>query len=142
MNYSIKLDWPPTINSYFRDFVINGSARRALTKAGKEYRQHVASRCVKEGIADLRLRGRLKVKIFAYPGDERKRDLDNLLKSLLDALGTKMNKKKDVVLTACVYEDDSQIDDLHIVRLDKNKNDPHVLVVIEPVPEQQVSLLD
>jgi crossover junction endodeoxyribonuclease RusA len=43
--------------------------------------------------------------INVYPPDARKRDLDNLLKCLLDSLQT-----------AKVYEDDSQIDYLLIKR--------------------------
>ncbi len=49
--------------------------------------------------------GRLRVEIEAYPPDRRKRDLDNILKSLLDAL-----------TYAGIWEDDSQIDDLRIYR--------------------------
>ncbi|NBW23084.1 MAG: RusA family crossover junction endodeoxyribonuclease, partial [Caulobacteraceae bacterium] len=41
----------------------------------------------------------------AFPPDKRKRDLDNVLKSLLDAL-----------THANVWDDDSQIDDLRIYR--------------------------
>lgn len=48
---------------------------------------------------------RLSLSILAYPPDRRKRDLDNILKSLLDAL-----------MHARVYSDDSQIDRLSIMR--------------------------
>jgi crossover junction endodeoxyribonuclease RusA len=47
------------------------------------------------------------VNIFVYPPDRRRRDLDNFLKSLLDAL-----------VYSKVLEDDSLIDDLRIVRKD------------------------
>jgi crossover junction endodeoxyribonuclease RusA len=47
----------------------------------------------------------LKVKVYLYPPDRRKRDIDNNMKSLLDAMEH-----------AGVYENDSQIDDLHIIR--------------------------
>jgi crossover junction endodeoxyribonuclease RusA len=47
----------------------------------------------------------LRVEIEAWPPDKRKRDLDNILKSLLDAL-----------TYAGIWEDDSQIDDLRIYR--------------------------
>jgi len=48
---------------------------------------------------------RLSVFIEAFPPDKRKRDLDNVLKSLLDALQH-----------AGVYADDCQIDRLSIIR--------------------------
>lgn len=49
---------------------------------------------------------RLSLTIDAYPPDRRKRDLDNILKSLLDALQH-----------AGIYSDDSQIDILKISRI-------------------------
>jgi len=49
--------------------------------------------------------GRLSVRIEAYPPDKRKRDLDNLPKAPLDAL-----------TISGLWKDDSQIDELHIVR--------------------------
>lgn len=48
-------------------------------------------------------KGHLKVEIEAFRPDKRRRDLDNLLKATLDGLAH-----------AGVYEDDSQIVDLHI----------------------------
>lgn len=51
------------------------------------------------------LKGRLSVTIGAAPPDNNRRDLDNLLKACLDGLQK-----------AGVYEDDSQIDVLQIVR--------------------------
>lgn len=51
------------------------------------------------------------MRIDAYPPDRRRRDLDNILKSLLDS-----------ITHAGVIEDDSLIDDLHIVRRELRKN--------------------
>ena len=48
---------------------------------------------------------RIGMYIDARPPDARKRDLDNLLKALLDGLQG-----------AVLFDDDSQIDDLQIVR--------------------------
>lgn len=50
---------------------------------------------------------RLAVVVDLYPPDKRRRDVDNICKALLDAMQH-----------AGVYEDDSQIDDLHIRRRD------------------------
>ena len=50
-------------------------------------------------------RGLVAVRITAYPPDRRRRDLDNLLKSLLDALQH-----------TGIIADDSNVIDLHIVR--------------------------
>tara|TARA_R100001594_G_scaffold104467_1_gene139064 strand:+ start:3456 stop:3713 length:258 start_codon:yes stop_codon:yes gene_type:complete len=56
------------------------------------------------------LSGRLKVKIDAYMPDKRRRDLDNITKALLDALSH-----------ANLFEDDEQIDDLHLIRMGVEK---------------------
>ena len=47
--------------------------------------------------------GPIKVEIIAYRPDNRKRDLDNLLKAVLDGMEKGM-----------IYEDDAQIKDLSI----------------------------
>ena len=47
--------------------------------------------------------GPIKVEIIAYRPDNRKRDLDNLLKAVLDGMAKGM-----------IYEDDAQIKDLSI----------------------------
>ena len=47
--------------------------------------------------------GPIKVEIVAYRPDNRKRDLDNLLKAVLDGMAKGL-----------IYEDDSQICDLNI----------------------------
>lgn len=54
---------------------------------------------------------KLKVHIEAYPPDKRKRDLDNLFKSLLDALEK-----------SGVFKDDRQIDALSIERMKAHEN--------------------
>lgn len=54
---------------------------------------------------DFPMEGRLAVVIHATMPDKRKRDIENIQKALLDSLEH-----------AGVYIDDSQIDDLHIIR--------------------------
>jgi len=53
---------------------------------------------------------RLSMVIYVRPPDKRKRDLDNLLKPLLDAM------------EGIVYDDDSQIDYLSIERMNLVKS--------------------
>jgi crossover junction endodeoxyribonuclease RusA len=56
------------------------------------------------------LTGQLAIEIRAYPPDKRKRDLDNILKSLLDSL-----------THAGLIVDDSQFDAIAIARLPSEK---------------------
>lgn len=92
----ITLPWPPSVNTYWRTF----RGRMIISKAGREYRQAVSS--LMQG--SWRYTKSVKVTITAYRPDNRKRDLDNLLKATLDSL-----------TYAGIWEDDSQIVDLRIV---------------------------
>lgn len=98
---AIELPWPPTANTYWRR---NGS-RYFISKKGIEYRNLTV---YKTGS----IRGlfskedRINVEILAYPPDRRRRDIDNLLKVILDSLQF-----------AHVYPDDSQIDCITIKRM-------------------------
>lgn len=96
----IVLPWPPSINHYWRH-TRNG---HYISQEGKAYRELVCLACAQQ---DIRFgpHERLMVSIEAYPPDRRRRDLDNVLKSLLDSLQC-----------AGVYDDDSQIDFLSIRR--------------------------
>ena len=97
---TVTLPWPPTVNTYYRN--LNG--KTLISAKGREYRKAVAEQ-VRIQVAKMGYAGRLGVLVEAYPPDKRSRDLDNILKSLLDSL-TK----------AGVWADDSQIDDLQVVR--------------------------
>lgn len=108
----IELPWPPSVNHYWR----RQGARYFVSSKGKAYRDTVYYLCA-ENRGLFRLNQRLFVTIQAFPPDRRRRDLDNILKSLLDSLQY-----------AQVYEDDSQIDHLTIKR--NSSNDGKVIVTI------------
>lgn len=106
----LTLPYPPSVNHLWRHVVIKGTVRTLLSKEGRAYR--VAAR---DGITGEPLAGRLAVRVIVYPPDRRKRDLDNVLKSL-DALSQEINKKTGQVVFPGVWLDDSQIDILHVER--------------------------
>ena len=95
----LVLPWPPSVNHYWT----HGNGRAFISKAGRSFRDAVIWECRSKRVK--KITGRLAVTIKACPPDRRRRDLDNLNKSLLDALQH-----------AGVYEDDSAIDDLRIYR--------------------------
>lgn len=98
---NLQLPWPPSMNHYWRSVPGRGVL---ISAKGREYRESVCAAVLVQRAAK-QLAGRLVVEIHAFPPDKRRRDLDNLLKSCLDAL-----------THAGVWLDDQQIDDLRIVR--------------------------
>jgi crossover junction endodeoxyribonuclease RusA len=98
----VKLPWPPSVNSYWRHPSRGPLAgRHLISEKGREYRKAVGflllrSKCVP---------GSLSVRIIANPPDKRRRDLDNILKALLDSL-----------VAAGAIRDDADIDSLCITR--------------------------
>lgn len=113
----LVLPWPPTVNTYWR----NVAGRTLISKGGRLYRKMVAMQLSYSPYRADILTGRLAVNITAHPPDKRRRDLDNLPKGLLDAL-----------THARVWEDDSQIDDLRIVR-GEVRQDGEIRITIQEV---------
>jgi len=118
----LELPWPPSINHYWRQVKIGGAVRTIISAEGRAYRERVVPR-VQLAMMQARVRtlpGRLALAILAQPPDRRRRDLDNILKPLLDALQQ-----------ARCYQDDCQIDDLHVRRLPPDRPAGSITVTIE-----------
>jgi crossover junction endodeoxyribonuclease RusA len=98
----LTLPWPPSVNRLWR--CVGG--RVLLSADGRAYRQAVAVAVLEQHGSGDPLTGRLSMTIRAYPPDRRRRDLDNLLKAILDSLEH----------AGSVYVNDSQIDHLSIHR--------------------------
>ena len=94
----ITLPWPPSVNTYWRMF----KNRMIISKEGREYRVAVQEQILLQRAAHHLIKP-LVVEIEAWRPDKRRRDLDNLLKAVLDSLAH-----------SGVYQDDSQIVDLRI----------------------------
>ena len=114
----LDLPWPPSVNSYYRSVPIGRQCRVLISKTGREYRKRVEAACV--GVRPIE--GRIDMRITARPPCRRKRDLDNILKSLLDAMEH-----------AGVYENDNQIDRLLIERAEPTSGGM-VQVSVEEIP--------
>ncbi len=97
----IELPWPPSINKYWR----RNGGRYFISPEGTLYRKNVIAKC-RDHKGFFNEKQRLIMSIDAYPPDKRRRDLDNILKAIGDSLQH-----------AEVYEDDNQIDGIHISRM-------------------------
>ena len=106
----IKMPWPPSLNRCYRMY----RGRYLLSAEGRAYQANLVKF---DGVAFGEKR--VSVKIKAYPPDKRRRDLDNLLKPLLD-----------LMQKGGVFNDDGQIDALSIVR-GEVKKEGYVVIGIE-----------
>ena len=95
----ITLPYPPSVNHYWGQL----GSRKFLGKKGKEFREFVIIAVY--NAKQMGLAGRLNMEVYLFPPDKRKRDIDNVLKPLLDAMEH-----------AGCYENDSQIDKLCVTR--------------------------
>lgn len=100
----LVLPYPPSVNHYYR----NVSGRTLISAAGRAYRVRVAVEMSLQRPKPIRgpMRGRLRLEVEVYPPDRRRRDIDNVLKGLLDALQH-----------GGLYEDDSQVEAISIYRV-------------------------
>ena len=96
----IKLPYPPSVNSYWRNF----RGHTVLSKAGREFKTAVAECVIEQNVPKFGSK-RIELKLLLYPRSKLVTDLDNRLKAVLDGLEE-----------AGVYDNDSQIDVLTIQR--------------------------
>lgn len=100
-SFTLELPYPPTTNNLYA--TVRG--RRVLSKAGREYKATTAWLVKARRQGALPLGGRLGFRMIVHCPDRRRRDLSNLLKVVEDALKDGQG-----------YFDDSQIDELHVLR--------------------------
>jgi len=93
----ITLPYPPTVNHYW-------THDHRVSQRGKSFRLETMVMCRQARVR--KHHGRLALVVRVFPPDHRQRDLDNVLKALLDALAH-----------SGVYDDDGQIDALVVLRM-------------------------
>ncbi len=113
MHIQLLLPWIPSVNHYWGQ----AGKRKFIGKKGKEFRMAVAEAAADANVEALE--GRLAIHVALFPPDKRKRDIDNVLKALLDALEH-----------AGCYENDSQIDELHVIRQEVKKGGACTVIIL------------
>lgn len=94
MTILLKLPYPPTINNYY------GRKRNGqvyIKPHGVQYRQEVID-LLKDYAEEIPLDYQVSIKVYLFPPDRRRRDIDNVKKALYDSL-----------THASIYTDDSLI---------------------------------
>jgi crossover junction endodeoxyribonuclease RusA len=93
----LNLPYPPSVNTYWG---FRGS-RRFLTKTANDFKLIVNLAAKRARFGD----DKVGLEILLHAPDRRRRDIDNVLKPLIDALQA-----------AGVFDDDSQVDQLMVAR--------------------------
>lgn len=114
----LDLPYPPSVNTYWR----NVGSKVLISEKGRKYRRNIQGLILEAG--RVRINGRVQVAIDAYPPDRRKRDLDNILKALLDSL-----------THAGVIEDDECIDKITITRREVIKGGKVTIAISNMIKE-------
>ena len=118
VHVELTLPLPPTLNHAIG---VQGK-RRFLSGEYKSFLWRVAELWAKANPKGWRTDARYSVAIFLVFPDRRKRDLDNRVKPLLDAL-TRVG----------VWKDDSQVDEILVVRGTNDKDRPRATVRIKRI---------
>ena len=113
---AFDLPWPPSVNRYYRHV----GFRVLVSSEGRKYRMMAVSRL---GGAFPKQAGRLRLTAELYPPDNRRRDIDNILKCLLDSLQA-----------AGLYVDDSQVKSLRLDMRDPVPPEGFIHVQLETLP--------
>lgn len=100
MQVELRTPWPPSVNRYWR----MARGRFYIAKPGIEFREAVRD-LVFEKMLDRQMKGRLSIEIEAYAPDNRRRDMDNIQKAILDSI-----QHSELI------DDDNQFDIIRIQR--------------------------
>lgn len=98
---TFELPWPPSVNHYYRHV----GSRVLISREGRNYRDVVSARIRAANIPCFE--GAVELRIQLYPPDNRRRDVDNVLKCILDTL-----------TVAKLYDDDSQVKRLSVEKFE------------------------
>lgn len=113
METILKLPYPPSTNKLWRYF----RGRVVLSKEAQMYIKDVGYLVAR--VQPYKKSSRLQAEMIVHAKDNRKRDLDNCFKIVLDSLEK-----------AGIFENDSQFDELTISRGENYPSDSCIIVII------------
>ena len=116
---SFELPWPPSVNRYYRHV----GPRVLISCEGRRYRMMCVSRL---GGMFPKLEGKVKLTGEFYPPDARKRDLDNVLKCMIDSL-----------VHAGLMRDDSQIKHIDVQMMSPIPPEGAVYIKLEEISKRK-----
>ena len=116
---SFELPWPPSVNRYYRHV----GPRVLISREGRRYRMMCVSRL---GGVFPKLEGKVKLTGEFYPPDARKRDLDNVLKCMIDSL-----------VHAGLMRDDSQIKHIAVRMMSPVPPEGAVYIKLEEISKRK-----
>lgn len=128
---TFKLSWPPTVNTYWRHHVrTSGKMAVLMSKKGRIYKDTATAEIMEQNVPVGSRDCRYQISIDAYPPDRRRRDLDNILKPIFDALED-----------SGVLPNDEQIDILTVRRRGKDPEKlGHVIIRLSEIdPEDSLA---
>ena len=117
---SFELPWPPSVNRYYRHV----GPRVLISREGRRYRMMCVSRL---GGVFPKLEGKVKLTGEFYPPDARKRDLDNVLKCMIDSL-----------VHAGLMRDDSQIKHIDVQMMSPIPPEGAVYIKLEEISKRKI----
>lgn len=121
MTIRVQLPVPPSVNHYWRHVVAKGRVRVLVSAAGRQYKASVGARLMHLRVRPFPAGSRLTMHAVVTFPDRRACDLDNRLKSLLDAM------------QGYAYADDAAFDRITIERAEPNKDAAGVTITIQQV---------
>lgn len=123
--YELHLPPVPSLNNYYGTHCKFNHATVYIKSAGKKYRKIVLD-YVMENNLQLRANVALTLIVYFTPSSNRKQDVDNIAKCLLDAL-----------THAEVWEDDSLVYDLRIIKQPPSKENAGLFLKISQFEYKQ-----
>jgi len=130
MSINFRLSYPPSVNTYYRAYnqAFRGGKGMTvlLSERGRKYKNLAQAELLEQNVRRGDPDARYSVLIDMYPKDRRKRDVDNILKPLLD-----------VMEEYGVLPDDSQVDILTVRR--RGRGDYVTIRLSEIDPEDSLA---